>query len=161
MAEAAAPVIEFFVPGAPVSKARARTFRKKNGRIGSYTPDKTTAWEANVKLHARSSLPEKPLEGALRLDLTFLMPISKVALKKKRVFHSTRPDIDNLEKAVMDALNRFVWVDDAQVCQKVSQKIYTQDMREEGVRVRIWDISKAEAPPLPEVGGSLQQSMLF
>lgn len=161
MAEAAAPVIEFFVPGTPISKARARTYRMKNGKIGSYTPDRTTAWEAHVQLHAKGSLPEKPLDGALRLDLTFLMPATKVAIKKKRVFHSVRPDIDNLEKAVMDALNRFVWIDDAQVCQKVSQKIYTQDMREEGVRVRIWDISKAEAPPLPEVGGSLQQSILF
>jgi Holliday junction resolvase RusA-like endonuclease len=35
---------------------------------------------------------------------------------------TTKPDLDNLAKAVMDLLNDVAWVDDAQVCKIVLSK---------------------------------------
>ena len=40
-------MIEFFVPGPPQGKARARTFTTMTGRVRSCTPPKTAAYEAN------------------------------------------------------------------------------------------------------------------
>ena len=39
-----------------------------------------------------------------------------------RAFHSSKPDRDNLDKAVMDALKGLAWIDDSQVCQGEIQK---------------------------------------
>lgn len=43
----------------------------------------------------------------------------------RRATHPTkRPDIDNVAKLVMDALNTYAWHDDAQVCALFTQKEY-------------------------------------
>ena len=38
--------------------------------------------------------------------------------------HTKRPDVDNLQKSVMDALNGVLWEDDAIVFAVVAQKHY-------------------------------------
>ena len=67
-----------------------------------------------------------PLTGPLRCDLTFVMPRPKSMIWKTRemprAFHASKPDRDNLDKAVMDALKGIAWIDDAQVCQGEIQK---------------------------------------
>jgi Holliday junction resolvase RusA-like endonuclease len=40
-----------------------------------------------------------------------------------------RPDIDNLEKAVLDALNGVAWKDDTQVARVVKEKTYGTEGR--------------------------------
>ena len=37
--------------------------------------------------------------------------------------------MDNIEKAIMDALNGLAWNDDAQVVQKFAMKVYSDDPR--------------------------------
>lgn len=126
-------VIEFFVPGVPVAKGRPRAYRRKNGSIGAYTPDKTVVWEETIKYYAMKVRPDKPIDGPIKLILEFKMPKSKNAEKQKRQHPTTKPDLDNLEKAVMDALNGIMWTDDARVCQKISSKIYANESCERGV----------------------------
>jgi Holliday junction resolvase RusA-like endonuclease len=40
-------------------------------------------------------------------------------------FHVKKPDIDNLDKFLMDCCNGVVWVDDKQVAVKESKKVYS------------------------------------
>jgi len=41
--------------------------------------------------------------------------------------HANKPDVDNLVKLVLDALNRSgYWVDDAQVCEIATRKVYAE-----------------------------------
>lgn len=42
-------------------------------------------------------------------------------------YHLVKPDIDNLEKFVLDCLNGVVWADDKQIVSTVSDKIYIDD----------------------------------
>ena len=44
--------------------------------------------------------------------------------KKKRP--TVKPDLDNLDKAVMDALNKVAYKDDSQIVAKVSKKHYAE-----------------------------------
>lgn len=61
--------------------------------------------------------PEKPLDGPIKLILEFRMTKSLNAEIQKRQYPCTKQDLDNLEKAVMDALNGIIWTDDAKVCE--------------------------------------------
>lgn len=94
-------MIDFFVPGEPVPKARART-----GKGFAFTPVRTKAWEAQVKMAAaaaRLKAGAPMMEGSVRMEMYFNMPTKR------------RSDIDNLAKSVLDACNGVLYVDDSQV----------------------------------------------
>jgi Holliday junction resolvase RusA-like endonuclease len=119
------PNIYFTVPGKPVAKARPRF--TKSGH--TYTPDKTVNFESLVKLcfqqakPSRFTLLDEPVR--VRISAHYLMP--KSAPKKSRIdgerAKTTRPDIDNLIKCVLDGLNGIAWRDDAVVYSVISHKI--------------------------------------
>ncbi len=111
--------------GVPVPKGRARSFgyRKKSGKIGvgHYSPDKTVEFEERIKHAAHKAMEGRaPLDGPIRADIDFRFPLPKSAPKAMRlaveagalVPHVVRPDKDNLEKAINDALNGVAVVDD-------------------------------------------------
>ena len=77
-------------------------------------PAKTKQFENYVKLVAAQHAPEELLTSALevRLDFLFLRPKS---LSKKTRYHTKKPDVDNLAKSVLDALEGIIYVNDAQV----------------------------------------------
>ena len=118
----------FFVPGTPAAQPRVRMVRS-NGHV--YTPRSADAWKAAVRVAWRAE-PRQPLEGPVRLSLNFFMPrpqyhfTSKGALTAGApVRHTVRPDIDNLVKAVMDALtDAGAWHDDCQIVELSTDKLY-------------------------------------
>jgi len=122
--------IIFFVEGIPVAKGRPRF--TKTGI--AYTPTKTRDAEEAFWLQSRVHAPRKPIEGAVRLELSFNMPIPKSrekAIKEKVgngewVPHIIRPDVDNMVKLVTDAMNKRFWNDDSQVCVIIANKQYGQ-----------------------------------
>lgn len=59
---------------------------------------------------------DKPI--TLTYTAVFPRPLSMVWKKKPmpRVLHTKKPDIDNVQKAIQDALTGIAWTDDAQVC---------------------------------------------
>ena len=57
-------------------------------------------------------------------------------------YHTKRPDLDNLEKAVMDALTKAKWwEDDSQVCVKITKKRY---MGKPGVEIYAAELDPQE-----------------
>ena len=112
--------------GAPVATQRVR-FDVVHKR--AYKPSKTrSAMERRIlfiKRHmAQNKLPK--LENQpLRLDLAFYHPRPKRLLRKKSnpnaIPKTTVPDLDNLEKLIMDCLTQAnVWSDDSLVTDKLS-----------------------------------------
>ena len=84
--------------------------------------------------------PKQPLKGDISLDVTFYMPRPKshyrtgkrshVLKAKAPVFHSVRPDIDNLIKMIADIIqgkDRMI-IDDSQICALSSIKVYSDDL---------------------------------
>ena len=113
------------IPGVPVPKARPRVTRSGH----TYTPGKTVQHERLISLVARTKT--QPIEGPLGLRLTFFMPIpvswskaKKESAVKGDLLPTTKPDIDNLAKTVMDALNGIAYRDDNQVVRLEVSKFY-------------------------------------
>lgn len=127
--------IKFTIQTEPVAKARARA--GAGGRF--YTPKKTSDYEAIVALQAKIAMEGRaPIDSACCLSLVFHMPIPKSWSQKKRgqaicddLKHTSKPDLDNLIKAVKDGLNGIVWADDAQVVRVVAEKRYNETPRVE------------------------------
>jgi len=129
-------IISFTVPGIPVAKGRARSrhVKTRDGREFDmhYTPKKTADAEETFVARSLEFRPAQPLTGALRLQLTFVLPCPKSAPRSLRDAsahgayppHIKRPDLDNLEKLVKDACNGVFWNDDSQVFDVIKKKVY-------------------------------------
>lgn len=103
----------------PVAKGRARFTR--NGHC--YTPAKTREYEKTIAMLAKAQLRgQMPLEGALQVSLFIGLTAPK---RGNRGFPSVRPDLDNYQKAVFDALNGIAWRDDSQIVALFAKKFYS------------------------------------
>lgn len=121
--------LKFTVPGTPVAKARPRVTRSGH----TYTPAKTVEQERLIQYAFRREHAE-PTESPLEVHIRAVMPYPKSMSKKARkaaVWHTRRPDADNLAKTVLDALNGLAYKDDGQVSRLVIEKVYGQEPRTE------------------------------
>jgi Holliday junction resolvase RusA-like endonuclease len=124
-------VIRFTVPGNPVAKGRAR-ISVRGGQARAYTPAKTVAYEGLIAHEGQHAMDGRvPLEGAVALSAVATFAIPKSWSKKARaaaiegcVWHTSRPDGDNIIKAIGDGLNGIAWRDDSQVASTTIIKRY-------------------------------------
>ena len=114
-------MITLNVPGIPVAQPRVKaTIRGKHAAV--YTPTKNgiAVFKAGLKLAASQARTGGLITGPIRVDCVFVFPrqANRIWAKKPmpRYRKTSKPDIDNLQKAVLDALNGVLWTDDAQVC---------------------------------------------
>ena len=129
--------VYFEVVGQPVPKARARTVRK-GGRTWSFTPKKVAVWERTVKEEAAKHF-ERPLKGPIQVSMIFYM--GRPGSRRKDFWVPTTPDLDNLEKAVLDAMNGVAYEDDRLVVAKNAQKRYVR-RDEPRVCIRVTSLSR-------------------
>lgn len=118
-------MIEFFVHGDPVAQGRPKFFRRGD-HVGCYDPDKSKVWK-KVVADAAAESKITPFEKTLPLALTlrFFIVRPKSIKAAKRPHPIVKPDLDNLAKAIKDALKGLAWDDDSQVCQMTAQKEYS------------------------------------
>jgi Holliday junction resolvase RusA-like endonuclease len=114
--------VSFDVAGDPVPKARPRVVRK-GGRTWSYTPKRVTKWEKKVREEAEKYFSE-PIDGPVALTIGFYL--SRPKSRKKENYVPVTPDLDNLEKAILDGLNEVAYEDDKLVVVKSSAKFYVR-----------------------------------
>ena len=133
--------VTFEVSGPAVAKGRPRM----TGKGVAYTPAKTRAYEAHVRLAAQQAMGARsPFEGPVVVEVTAVLPVPKSWSRKKRedalsgaTRPVTRPDVDNYAKAAIDAVNEIVFRDDSQVTELVTRKLYGDRPRLE-VKVTPW-----------------------
>lgn len=111
--------LSWSVSGRPVSQQRAR-FATRTGHV--YDPSslqKHAFLKASIEA---CPLPDEPLEGPLKIVLKFTFK----HVKKRRPHHTSRPDVDNLVKFVLDSLQSpsGYFNDDAQITTLEASKEY-------------------------------------
>lgn len=126
-------MISFIVPGAPVGKGRPR-FAKRGNFVSTYTPEKTASYENLVKVLALQAMKgTQPLPYPVRvaIDVAICPPVSWS--KKKRaqaliqlIQPTGKPDIDNVAKGILDAMNGVAYIDDKQVISLTIRKFYDE-----------------------------------
>lgn len=135
-------MITFTVPGQPQGKGRAKIVR-----IGGFsrmaTPQKTVAYEGLIahaaqQAMAGAALLDGPVDVEVLIDCQ--VPASWSQRKQgdalaHRVFPTTKPDTDNVLKAIFDGMNGVVWRDDVQAIDVLVHKRYSATP---GVTVRAW-----------------------
>lgn len=124
--------IWFTVPGKIVGKGRPR-FTTQGRFVRAYTPKPTVDYENKIAscYHLKTSYKS---DKALRVKIFAYREIPKSTTKKlknwllEKVFLCTvKPDIDNIIKVVLDALNDVAYYDDIQVCQLVIMREYAEN----------------------------------
>ena len=98
-------------------QADLRILKTRDGRqfIGKTEKSAIKQWMKAFQLAVKSKMPDKPYEGPLELSIYFGFPLIKSDKGKSAPMH-TKPDFDNLAKAVCDSLTAtHFWNDDSQV----------------------------------------------
>lgn len=132
---------EIFIPLVPVPKGRPK-FSRVGKYIHTYTPKKTQDYEKAIAKHYVEQ-GKGLFTGPIHIKLVFQMPIPKSFGKKKiqmvkdgLMKYDKKPDIDNLAKAVLDALNGVAYLDDSCITRLVLTKRYSEFP---GITITIWE----------------------
>lgn len=132
--------LEFFIDGEPKAQQRPRLFRQGNF-MRAYSPK--TNWYMIV-YYACLGMKNKTktvFKTPVSLHLSFFLPIPKSLSEKKKKalkWHVNKPDVDNLAKAVMDAINNAgLWEDDKLVAELKVDKQYGQRI---GAKILIMEL---------------------
>lgn len=135
--------IQFKVNVAPRGQGRPRFARIGKG-VRTYEQKKDTAFKAVIKKALVSAYAGKPLERAIRLRMVACFKVPKSYSKKRREAclsgterPTKKPDLDNIVKAVQDAMNGTAYGDDCQVVEFTCSKVYSE---EEGLKITIEEV---------------------
>ncbi len=127
--------VTFFVPGTPVAKGSGKAFYNRKKRVAYVVQDNAERQEPWVSLisYTAQQLGLKPDNEPKEVRLEFHMPRpkshynSKGEVKPGAPFrHVTTPDLDKLQRAVLDALTMLAWNDDKQVFRIQAWKHYSE-----------------------------------
>ena len=81
---------------------------------GTFLPKRSQQFREDFQILLRASFHEQPLTAPLSVTLHFYKPLKTTA--------PNFGDIDNLVKAVLDACNGILWLDDRQIVELHSYK---------------------------------------
>lgn len=117
-----------YVPGRPVPKARPRVTR-----WSTYTPITTVEYEQRVfDAWSAAGSPKFPADTPLSIFVEARFPIPKGTSRRRAAlidgtWHTNhRGDVDNIIKAVQDALNGHAYPDDCAICDVRGQKLWSK-----------------------------------
>lgn len=148
-------VFEFEFETIPKGQPRLRHFLRKGNyedweswkKIGTYTPSVAKQFKQDISIAAiNAGLKGKLLHAAIQVEMEFQMPRPQSHLRADgtvkpgypKHWTESKPDLDNIEKALLDALtDTQVWVDDDLVCKVIKSKVYSHPDSEPTTKVKI------------------------
>lgn len=138
--EVAAPaVIEFFVPGKPIPQGSKRIGRHGKFPIILDDNDKVLRpWRKTVAVAAEFAMQgRKPLDCAVCVSLNFVMPRPKSTPKRSTPKAIRKPDLDKLERSILDSITGICVSDDARVVSLIGSKRLAEIDEVPGVHIGI------------------------
>ena len=131
--------------GNPIPQARAR--HVSAGKF-TRTYDPLSKEKELCRWQLKSQYRNEAITAPVAVFVTFFMPIPKSAsgIKKRQMLHGKirhikKPDVDNLQKFVLDCMNKLVIEDDSQVVEITARKIYSD---KPGTSIRVVALSDEE-----------------
>jgi len=132
----------FTIPGKPFGKREPL----KVGRFLRPHPLYINYKERIISIFTTEYRRLCPTKGAVSINITAFFYIPASTSKKKReamirgeIRPTTKPDLDNIMKAIGDSLSKIAWIDDSQIVVASLSKYYSDRPR---VEVEIEFLSK-------------------
>lgn len=121
---------------APVPASRPRVTQ-----WGTHYAEKYTQFRADMgklMLQNKRTMYKEPL----RIDATFFILIPKSHSQKRKnemdgTYCATNIDLDNLEKALYDSMNDYIYVDDRQIVEHTTRKKWVKENTRTEVEINI------------------------
>lgn len=117
--------LQFFMPMIPPTV----TFQDKElavvkGRPIIHDSAQLHAVKAKLRGHLAKHAPVEPIQGPIRIMVKWCYPVT--GKHKAGEWKTTKPDTDNLQKALLDCMTKLrFWKDDAQVCSQIVEKFWS------------------------------------
>ena len=122
--------LTIWMPGEPPRSTAQQQLITRSGRV--VPGKKVTAARQILEGRLSEHVPAEPFTGALSVTVIWCWSRAE---KKTRAWKTTRPDVDNLAKMLLDVMTRVgFWKDDALVVQLSGAKIWNQ---EPGIKITI------------------------
>ena len=124
-------MLTYLVEGNPIGKGRPK-FARRGNFVSAYTPTKTRDYESVIKDSAQKAMGSNELlETPVTVAIYITVPIPQSYSKKRSEACLNgsekpikKPDIDNIAKCFLDAMNEIVYKDDTQVLTLHITKVY-------------------------------------
>jgi len=118
-------LIDLWIPGRPVPQGSKRPVRTKSGKLITLdsSGERLGKWRDRIAWDVRQQLCGWPVtDKPVQVHARFFFARPKAHLRKSGdlkpsapTSHCQRPDVDKLERSLLDALTDVVWHDDSQV----------------------------------------------
>jgi Holliday junction resolvase RusA-like endonuclease len=152
-------MITFTIYGDIVAQQRPK-FARIGKYIQTYDPKPCKEYKKVVQLFANQAVAQQkgfvPYEGPVEVVVWFFFAIPKSYSMAKRMDAANgrirptgRPDLDNLVKGVMDAVNGILWKDDSIVVALHTKKYYTAGKERVWMGVKGIDEKGGDADAMP------------
>lgn len=117
--------LQFFMPMVPPSTTfQAKELAVVKGRAVIHDSPQLHAVKAKLLGHLSKYVPEEPITGPVRILVKWCYPVT--GKHKAGQWKTTKPDTDNLQKALLDCMTRLgFWKDDAQVASQIVEKFWS------------------------------------
>lgn len=132
--------IELKIYGEPKAQPRPKATRIGN-HIRVYNPKTARGWKGLIEREFKKF--KIIFTDIVKVSVTYYIKRPKSLMRKKDdyhpIAHGKKPDLDNLNKAVLDALTKAeIWKDDSQVQSMSATKLYASKENDDmGVFIRI------------------------
>ena len=146
-------LIHFRIPGEVVGQGRPRmrTVKTKDGRsfASAYDPAKSRSYKALIQDIAAREMAYSNAEvitGPVSVSIVAAKPWPRSQWRKRTPrgceWWTGKPDIDNIAKAILDAMSGVVYLDDTQVCEISITKMRPEQGNPGGVTVDVVEIER-------------------
>ena len=114
----------------PTATAQQKGVFVRNGRAHFFTKQKVRDAEDFLAAMLAPHAPAEPLRGPVYFSARWCFPYRKseptrVTAAGREIAHTVRPDLDNLEKNLLDVLTRLrFYEDDSQIFTKSTAKVW-------------------------------------
>jgi Holliday junction resolvase RusA-like endonuclease len=111
--------------------------RHRHSKFGTHTYDPSSKDKKEFVKKIANLLPKKPLEGPLKVKLYFYEKRPKCHYRSGKYsnllkesspkYNTSKRDLDNFIKFILDALNKLLYLDDSQVIEIEAGKYYSEE----------------------------------
>jgi len=126
-------IVVYTVYGEPVGKGRPR-FVRRGTFVSTYTPQKTKTYEDEIRMMATAAMgASEPLDTPVTVAIYIRVGIPASYSKQKRkdalegiLKPTKKPDLDNVAKCHLDAIQGIIILDDKLVVNLHVTKVYAE-----------------------------------